>query len=346
MRDSQVNYLVNSNFNVIQYGGGPFTSATTPANSDDTYLLDQWVLLSDGNDIVDVSHQTAVIPTIGSRCALKLEVETANKKFGMIQFLEHKDAQNLTNRPVSVSFQARNAAADDLTDVLKCAVLAWDSTQDVITSDVVSAWNADLTSPTLVANWTYENTPTNLTLTQTFQTFRIENISLDTASTANLAVFIWCDNADGAVDDAVYITDVKLEVGAQATQYYPPLFSADLAACQRYLWKTFPYETVPAQNVGTIIGTISYNVWVGSNITAGATGVDFPVVMRVTPTMTYYNPAGANTNWHNADRGADSGASTGGGTTSWRCLNVQNAQDVADLATQTCVIHAKAVAQL
>jgi hypothetical protein len=51
---SRKNAIINGDFKVSQRGT-TFTSATTPANSDDTYLLDRWVLLSDGNDIV--SHK-------------------------------------------------------------------------------------------------------------------------------------------------------------------------------------------------------------------------------------------------------------------------------------------------
>lgn len=51
------NHLINGAMMVAQRGTS-FTSTTTPANNDDTYLLDRWILLSDGNDIVDVTQAT------------------------------------------------------------------------------------------------------------------------------------------------------------------------------------------------------------------------------------------------------------------------------------------------
>jgi len=43
--------------------------------------------------------------------------------------------------------------------------LAWDSTPDTVTSDVVSAWGTEDTTPTFATNWTAENTAANLGVT-------------------------------------------------------------------------------------------------------------------------------------------------------------------------------------
>src|SRR3990167_304736 len=74
------NALINGDFRVAQRGTS-FTGATTPANSDDTYLLDRWILLSDSNDIVDVTQSTDA-PTNGLN-SIALDVETVDKKFGI-----------------------------------------------------------------------------------------------------------------------------------------------------------------------------------------------------------------------------------------------------------------------
>lgn len=226
------NFLFNQTFAVAQRGTS-FTSATSPANNDDTYLFDRWILLSDGNDSVDVTQETSTVPT-GAGSAIKLEVETINTKFGIFQPLEALDSDAAIGGVVSISFDARNAAADDNTDVMKAAVVSWDSTADSITSDIISTWNADLTTPTLAANWTFENTPSDLALTQAYQTFTIENISVDTASTNNIGIFIWCDNGDGAVDDAVFISRVKMELGTNSTGLQTRKITEELEDCRRY----------------------------------------------------------------------------------------------------------------
>lgn len=230
-----VNVLTNGDFRIAQRGT-TFDATTAPLNSDDTVLLDRWVLLSDGNDVVDVSQETSVVP-VGSYAAIKFDVETANKKFGILQIIEGKDAEALIGGVCSLSFQARRTGTSIAN--LRAAVIAWDSTVDVVTSDVVSAWEAAGTNPTLVANWTYENTPASLAaLTTAFQTFKIENISIDTASTTNIAVFIWIDDVTTTVGDFLYITDVQLELGPNATPFQRRLHAQEKALA-RWFYREF-----------------------------------------------------------------------------------------------------------
>ena len=227
--DGLRNAIINGCMRVAQRGTS-FTSATTPANSDDTYLLDRWILLSDGNDVVDVSQVVRATPN-GAYAEMKLEVETANKQFGILTILEAKDAARFIGKTVSLSFKARMGAADDNTHSLKAVVLSWDGTADTVTSDVVNAWGA---TPTYVANWTAENAPVSQTLTTTEQTFKVEGISIDTASTKNIAVFIFCDQTDGAVDDAIIITGVQLELGSVATEFEFRAYDSELKLCRAY----------------------------------------------------------------------------------------------------------------
>ncbi|KKL58234.1 hypothetical protein LCGC14_2227420 [marine sediment metagenome] len=310
------NAVINGGFRIGQRGTS-FTSATTPANSDDTYLLDRWVLLSDGDDAVDVTQETGTLPT-GSYAAVRLDVETANKKFGIMQVLEARDAAALIGGTVSLSFKARRTGTS--IDHLRAAVLAWDSTADTVTSDVVSAWEAAGTDPTLVANWTYENTPASLaTLTTSYQTFTIENISIDTASAANVAVFIWSDDVTTTTGDFLYIADVQLELGVIATPFERRYMAKELVLCQRYYTKTFPQGTVPADNAGNS----------GSFMGAGVrTGDDEPIanwrfliIMRVAPTITRYNPgSGTAGEWGN-------GASVGAAA---RTVNITDSSVIID----------------
>lgn len=230
--------LINGSFQVNQKGVAAYTAATVPANSDDTYLHDMWTLLSDGNDIADVSAEATVIPT-GGAAAVKFEVETQNKKFGYIQFIENKDAIKYAGKVASLQFKARTTTGKVIRNI-RAAVLSWSSTADAVTSDVVSVWGAQGTNPTLAANWTAENTAANLALVaDTWTTYKIENISIDTASMANLAVFIWVDDTDCAVDDLLYIADVQLNQGAVCLPYLPRRYEDEVARC------SYPISFVP-----------------------------------------------------------------------------------------------------
>lgn len=228
------NALINGAMTVAQRGTS-FTS-TGSANNDDTYNLDRWTLLSDGNDIVDVTQNTSVVPT-GGLHSMALDVKTANKKFGIIQFIEQKNCIGLIGNTVTLSFKARKGGSNATVATMRAAILAWSGTADTVTSDVVSAWGASGTNPTLVANWTAENTAADLTLTDSFQTFQVSG-AVDTASAKNIGVFLYYNNADGTVADFIYITDVQLEIGARATPFERRPYSAELSLCLRYYTET------------------------------------------------------------------------------------------------------------
>ena len=228
------NYLINGGFAVAQRGTS-FTS-TGSANNDDSYTLDRWYILSDGNDIIDVTQETTTVPTNGE-FAIALDVETVNKKFGIATIIENKDVIGLVGNTVTFSFKAKVSATTKL-DNVKAAIVAWSGTADTVTSDIISAWGAEGTNPTLIANATYENTPTNLSLTTSYATYSV-SAAVDTASTQNLILFIWSDVTDTTLGDFLYIAESKLGLGSTATafQYAGGTFQGELAACQRYYFR-------------------------------------------------------------------------------------------------------------
>ena len=297
------NLIKNPGFAVAQMGTS-FTAATTPANNDDTYTLDQWIILSDGNDTVDVTRVTTPVPT-GARYAIGLDVETGNRKFGIFQPIEAVDSARIVGGTASLQFKAR-ISGTSLTK-LRAAVMAWSSTADTLTSDVVSAWNVQGTNPTLVANWTYENTAVDLTTpTTSYQTYTIEGISIDTASAANVGVFIWIENTTTTVGDFLYIADVQLQPGSVATAYEPRPFAQELVLCQRYLEKSYQLASAP----GTVEGL--GNMQFVDPIAQGSLGITYQVLKRLQScTMTIYSPAtGASAVFRDLTSAADVAAST------------------------------------
>ena len=222
--------LINGDFQVAQRGT-TFTSATTFPNNDDAYVLDRWYILSDGNDAIDVTQNTAEAPAVGGYC-IALDVETINTKFGIAQIIEKQNCNGLLGQTVTLSFKAKVSSTTKL-DNVKCAIVAWSGTADVVTSDIVSAWGAEGTNPTLIASATYENTPANLNVTTSWNTFTV-TADVDTASANNIIVFIWSDVTDTTLGDFLYVTDVKLEAGSIATPYQREPFSTAILRCQRY----------------------------------------------------------------------------------------------------------------
>jgi len=264
------NYIVNGGFAVSQRGTS-FTS-TGGANNDDAYTLDRWYILSDGNDTIDVTQETSVVPTNG-QYAIALDVETVNKKFGIATIIENRDCIGLIGNNVTFSFKAKVSSTTKL-DNVKAAIVAWSGTADTVTSDIVSAWNGEGSNPTLIANATYENTPANLSLTTSYATYSI-TANVDTASTKNLILFIWSDVTDTTLGDFLYIAESKLEKGSSVTDfvYSGTNYQGELANCQRYYWNLVTGNDL-------MFGTGSYY-----NAAFVQGFIPFPVTMRGTPSL-------------------------------------------------------------
>jgi hypothetical protein len=262
------NYLINGGFAVAQRGTS-FTS-TGSANNDDAYTLDRWYILSDGNDAIDVTQETTTVPTNGE-FAIALDVETVNKKFGIATIIENKDVIGLVGNTVTFSFKAMVSSTTKL-DNVKAAIVAWSGTADTVTSDIISAWGAEGTNPTLIANTTYENTPANLNLTTSYATYSV-TAPIDTASTNNLILFIWSDVTDTTAGDFLFIAEAKLERGSTATafEYAGGTFQGELAACQRY-YQRFNQQNDSYTSTGISVST-----------TVAIVPCKLPVTMRVNP---------------------------------------------------------------
>lgn len=257
------NLIINGDFSVAQRG----TSFVSGANNDDTYNLDRWTVLSDGNDIVDITQATDV-PT-GGLYSIGLDVETVNKKFGIIQFIEQRNLTGIQDKTVWLSFKAKTTGSS-ISNV-KAAILSWTGTADTVTSDVVSAWGADGVTPTWATSWTAENTPANLNVTTSWAEYRVSAV-MDTASIKNVAVFIWCDDTTTTLGDFLYVTDVQLEINSSPTPFERRPYGVELALCQRYCY-----------NFGASSGKPNHPGLMRTTTAADAC-IIWPVQMRSAPT--------------------------------------------------------------
>jgi len=282
------NRIYNGEFGIAQRA----TSFVSGANDDDSYNLDRWYVLSDGNDAVDITQTTTEVPS-SQLTAIALDVETANKKFGIAQIIEQKNCIGLIGGNVTLSFKAKVSSTAKL-DNVKAAIVAWSGTADTVTSDIISAWEAEGTNPTLIADATFENTPANLSVTTSYATYTL-SANVDTASTKNLIVFIWSDVTDTTAGDFLYLTDVQLEAGSTATDFERRPFGTELALCQRYFWKSFDQSVAPAQNVGSNNGALqSFGPATNVSFTAFQ---QLPVTMRAAPTVTTFSPDNASSDF-------------------------------------------------
>jgi hypothetical protein len=109
-------------------------------------------------------------------------------------------------------------------------------------------------------------------------------------------------NVLDTIGNVFAITGVQLEVGSIATPFEHRPFGMELALCQRYYEKSFPYNYEPVQNIVSLVGATA-----GVRGAVLATGqvtnqkfsstVKFAVTKRATPTITTYAPDSATANW-------------------------------------------------
>lgn len=96
---------------------------------------------------------------------------------------------------------------------------------------------------------------------------------------------------------------VSAEVGSVASAFENLDEGTILRRCQRYLSKSFPLATAPAQALGAGV-TGYFEITSQAAALFGGT-VFLPVRMCKAPTLTTYNPVSANANWRDLSNSAD-----------------------------------------
>ena len=108
---SSQNALINGDM-VIWQRGTSIVSDSTPVVYDDDTIQEVKKLgyTRDGDDIVDVTRSTTGYEG-GSDFSCQLEVETVDKKFGIVQIIEAVNCHDLIGGKVSLSFHAMVAGS-------------------------------------------------------------------------------------------------------------------------------------------------------------------------------------------------------------------------------------------
>jgi hypothetical protein len=249
---SSVNVILNSSFNVWQRG----TSFAYVGGQQ--YTTDRWMLMS-GNTGRTVSRQLSGLT--GFQYAARVQKDSgslANASIRFGQTLETVNSFPFAGQTVTFSFYARIGAN-------------FSATSNLLT---VKLFTGTGTDQNFDAVYTGSATPINTTVTATTSWQRF-------TATANLATNVtemgieigYTPVGTAGANDWFEITGVQVELGNVATPYRSnqPTYQAELAACQRYYWRT--------QNVGS--GGAFFSGAFGAR---GPNGVDVvifnPVPMR------------------------------------------------------------------
>ena len=316
------NALYNGDFRIAQRG--------TSFPGGGGYLLDRWKISSygAGGAYYTVSQIQSGLANFSN--ALQLQQTSTNSMFFFLQqSLETRDVVRFQGQPVTVSFWYKIPTS--FTGSIY-AQLNWSTAVDTPLTDIgISYTTAGSLTLTNQTAWTYA----------TFTTF--------VPSTAQALSVMFTNYPPGGstVNGAtLQITGVQLEKGSVATPFEVRPYATELALCQRYFCKTFPYGTAPAQAAGQTGSLIVQGAAVTTFISGGQTPFavtwQFPVEMRANPAVTTYSTNAATANWYDQGGGDLTASTTNIGT---RTASIYMSGGTTAVG-RNAVIHASANAEL
>lgn len=274
------------------------------------YAADRWFLSNENASVQFASVDTSGTPetNLTARYYGSVKKITSTGKFLMGQVIEGMNTMPLRGRYVRFSCKMRYTP-NAMTVRLGLAQLQNAGTIDTVpgwaagvpSGTFVSAWGAAGTDPTLGTNvaliaptfaqgGTISGNAISCVLTTNFVQY--SGVFLVPSNCKNLIPMVWT-NGQPVANDLLHIGEISLSDGYELIDWTPRLVSDSFPQMLRYYHKSFPLLTVPAQSAGLT------GAWRGGAANAGAVAIvhgfiPFPVVMRTTPTITFYNPSAAN----------------------------------------------------
>jgi hypothetical protein len=247
------NMLINGEM-IVSQRGSSFGSGTVPATSNATYLVDRWCFLAQIDNAAQVAQQTGEVYATADTRAIMFGITSgaANKRYGFCQIIESRNMFPFIDGFVSLSFKVGTQSGHVINNV-GAVVLGSSADSSLVPRDVVSDWTT--TPPTFTggaSGWAELAAPTIIPVpVDTLNTVKVENIPI-IGGRLTLAVLIYVNDTDAAIDDVLMITDVQLEQGAVATPIERRPFPMELAMCQRYYESSIRYgiEAIPANIIG------------------------------------------------------------------------------------------------
>ena len=248
--------LVSAQGNANLIAGGSFDiwqRGTTAFTTNNVYTSDRFFVFSSAN--YSLTQETSVIPE-GATNAVKI-TSTAGSSFANMQFaLEQSEVEKLAGKTVTFSVYLRaNATYNGTTNV----TIKSNTTGNTQTG---GTWTTVTGATTIVTPST--SAYTRVTVTGTIPT------------TAKGLAFLIGQQSVLASGSILYIALAKAELGAVTTPFIRAgvTLAEELAACQRYYYRTTP---------GATGGALTTTAYAFSSTVANST-TSFPVTMRITPT--------------------------------------------------------------
>ena len=271
------NRIINGNMAVAQRA----TSAALPVNNSSTYTtLDRFCSFC-ATGQTGTSSQVAAGLT-GFQYALKLQRTAANTATGNIdtgQAVETLNSVDLAGGSVTFSFYAKAGANFSASGSAIIIQLATGTGTDQSFSSMTGS------------GWTGQSNIINFVSQAITTTWARYSFTATVASTATQIGFqiIYTPTGTAGADDSLYITGVQLEQGSVATPFERPLYSKQLADCQRYYEKSYDVTTAPGTAGITVSQAYQYMQGLTGTINTGQIYVPMKITKRIAPTIVIYS---------------------------------------------------------
>jgi len=323
------NVLINGDFRIAQRGSSAFTASG--------HTFDRWLLYTGGgSNVVSVSRTAFALgqTAVSGEPQYYVTMDRTGTGSGGDAFFSQKieGVRTLAGQTCTVSYWAKASIPVTQGNFKVLTV------QDFGSGGMPSSNNSQsFDSPALSTAWQR--------FTSTISLSSISGKTLGSDSNDCLLLRFSLKNEAGSA--AVSLANVKLEPGDIAGEYRPRPIGEELALCQRYYWKTFPYDVAPAQNAGPT----------GALATLAGSGGDFVFSIRYTtrmrssPTITTFSPSENSAEPWNSDDAAAvevsvSGPTSVGEVSDFGCIYRSGAVLSGDDAGNVIQVHVTADAEL
>jgi len=272
------NAVINGGMDIWQRG----TSISVAASAGITYTADRWCLNTGANQAMTISRQatndTTNLPNI--QYCTRFQRNSGQTGTGGLFFsssIESANAIRYAGQTVTFSFYARAGAN-------------YSAASSILQAFIYSGTGTDQNQ---LSGFTGSATPISqsATLTTTWQRFSY-SATISSSATELATAFYFTPTGTAGANDYFEITGVQLELGTTATTFSRAggTIQGELAACQRYFAKSYLQGDAPATATST-----NSVVFVSPTASTGSMyqNVRYPVTMRITPTITFYDQLGA-----------------------------------------------------
>lgn len=252
------NGVINGGFDWWQRG------TSFSSNTLNGYCADRWKYVRAANTAGITISQVAS-PQTGFQYGIKQQRTASNTSTDATYLaygLETKDFLRFAGQTVTLSFYGVKGA--NFSGVLSLYFATGTGTDE----NPLAA----LTGESILYN-------SSVSLTTTVARYSV-TFDVPSAATSDRFYFSWAPTGTAGADDSFTITGVQLEQGSQVSPFVRAggTIQGELAACQRYYWRTGGSNTFEVMGSGYVAG-----------VGTGYPAINFPVAMRTTPSSIDYS---------------------------------------------------------